>query len=635
MVELILFLPLISAALALAASNVIGARTGMVISLALMTVAALLSWLIAFSVTFGGGGTDQIVIGEWFVAGDLDVAWTLRLDALSAVFFVIITTLCALAQLYALGAMADGPRGFWFNGCLSLLAFALLLLVSADNFAQLFFGWEGALAAAFMLIAFEPEQRTASSAPSMFVAIHRVGSIAILLAIGAVLMTTGSLNFNDLFAAVPLLADEPSGVLGLSVLTAISVLFAITILVRAGQVFVHGWWSAAATAPITAAAVIAMVGAGSAAVFLAARLSPLWEFSSTAGAVFVVFGALTAVLAAAAAGAQQDTRMVGAFAASSQLGVVLLAVGVGAYGVAVLHFIAAAVGMMLLKLVMGSVAKALQGEYDLRRMGGLWRQLPFTHALALVAVLSLTGLPFTTGQISRELIASAAFDSGGFLGLAAYALLLVTAFLTALFGWRLIFLTFYGKQRAGLDTMKAVREPSIAMSVAMVPLAICALAVGLALAPAMQATDGAFWGGSLFSLVPRDLSDTPFLVVAVPVVVSALGTVLAVVRFWGPAHRGQAGGSPIGASVRAAAQMGTQYKTLVVLPAMAVGQRLWWLDSRVIDRLGAEKVPTTARQSSKAVGRMQSGYLYHYVFVMIAGLAVVLALMLASAQGFL
>ncbi|WP_420392899.1 NADH-quinone oxidoreductase subunit L [Acuticoccus sp.] len=645
MVEIIVFLPLAGFLFAFLLGRQLGAFTAQVVTTGLLFVSAALSWIVFIAWGYGNAETERVLIAEWIVSGDLEIAWRLRVDTLTAVMLVVVNTVSALVHLYSFGYMSHDDAKAKFFAYLSLFTFAMLMLVTADNLVQMFFGWEGVGLASYLLIGFWSDRPSANAAAIKAFVVNRVGDFGYLLGIFTLFALTGAVQLDAIFAAAPAMAQASFGFLGLEVpaLELACVLLFIGAMGKSAQFLLHTWLPDAMEGPTPVSALIHAATMVTAGVFMVARMSPLYEFAPTALTVVALVGAVTAFFAATVGCAQNDIKRVIAYSTCSQLGYMFVALGVGAYGIAIFHLFTHAFFKALLFLGAGSVIHAMHEEQDLRRMGGLWRKIPLTYAGMVIGTLALTGFPFTAGYYSKDLVVEAAFAAGTPAALFGFVLLVIAAVLTSFYSWRLIFMAFHGRTRAAADTFKHAHESPWTMLLPMGLLAVGALGAGAAFVHAFEGDPtGEFWNGSLFAGVGNhvlhDLHEVPQWVVLAPAEAFVVGFVIAVVCYLAVPSLPERFTRAVPAVHRFFLNkwyFDELYEVLFVRPARWLGRTFWKGDARVIDGVGPDGVAARVRDVAALAQRFQSGYLYHYAFVMLTGIAVFVSVMIALDRGVL
>ncbi|MGQ0559819.1 MAG: NADH-quinone oxidoreductase subunit L, partial [Sphingosinicella sp.] len=457
-IQLIVFLPLLAALVAGLGNRALGNTAAKLVTTGALTIGMLLSWPIFFSF-LGGAEPYNVPLFRWIASGDLQVAWALQVDALTALMLVVVTTVSALVHLYSWGYMAEDDSQPRFFAYLSLFSFAMLMLVTADNLVQLFFGWEGVGLASYLLIGFWYHKPSANAAALKAFIVNRVGDFGFSLGIFATFLVFGTVSIPDILAASPGMAGSTIGFLGgrIDTMTLICVLLFIGAMGKSAQLGLHTWLPDAMEGPTPVSALIHAATMVTAGVFMVCRLSPMFETSETALAVVTIVGAATAFFAATVGTAQNDIKRVIAYSTCSQLGYMFFAAGVGAYGAAMFHLFTHAFFKALLFLGAGSVIHAMHHEQDMRFYGGLRREIPFTFWAMMIGTLSITGVGIIqlfglpglgfAGFFSKDAIIESAYASGTPLGGLAFTIGVVSALLTSFYSWRLMFLTFYGAPR--------------------------------------------------------------------------------------------------------------------------------------------------------------------------------------------
>jgi len=623
------FLPLIAAFIAGFFGRWIGDRGAQLVTCLALVVSAVLGAIVFWSVAFGGHART-IELLTWINAGDLEVHWALRYDTLSAVMVAMVTLVSAMVHIYSVGYMAHDKSVPRFMSYLSLFTFFMLMLVTSDNFVQLFFGWEGVGLASYLLIGFWYDRPTANAAAIKAFVVNRVGDFGFALGIFAVYLIFGSLQFDTVFAGAPDASHHTIGFLGHQVdaLTITCILLFVGAMGKSAQLGLHTWLPDAMEGPTPVSALIHAATMVTSGVFMLARLSPLFEYSPTALAIVVVVGGSTAMFAATIGMAQNDIKRVIAYSTCSQLGYMFFAAGVSAYGAAMFHLLTHAFFKALLFLGAGSVIHAVSGEQDMRKMGGLRSLIPATYVLMWIGSLALAGIWPFAGYYSKDTILEASWAAGTDVGHYAYWLGTFAAFLTAFYSWRLIFMTFHGKPRATREVMAHVHESPPVMILPLVVLAAGALFAGM-IGYHWLVGEGreAFWGDSILVLPGHDTvggaEHVPFWVSKLPLAMGVIGIVVAWI-----AYIVQAGlpawfahyFRPIYLFLLNKWYIDELYDAVIVRPAMWFGIRLWKDgDGAVIDGFGPDGFAKMTRSMAAVLSRFQTGYLYHYVFAMFVG----------------
>ncbi|MEZ0213597.1 MAG: NADH-quinone oxidoreductase subunit L [Xanthobacteraceae bacterium] len=630
MYQAIVFLPLIGFLIAGLFGGLLGARASELITTGLLFVSCLLSWITFFSTGFGhNDGTVELF--TWIASGDLDVKWALRVDTLTAVMLIVVTTVSSLVHLYSVGYMHEDPSRPRFFAYLSLFTFAMLMLVTADNLVQMFFGWEGVGLASYLLIGFWYEKPSACAAAMKAFIVNRVGDFGFALGIFAVFLMTGSVAFEQVFAAAPSLTGKTIAFLGheWDAPTVICLLLFVGAMGKSAQFGLHTWLPDAMEGPTPVSALIHAATMVTAGVFMVARLSPLFELSQTALNVVIFFGATTAFFAATIGLVQNDIKRVIAYSTCSQLGYMFVALGTGAYSVGIFHLFTHAFFKALLFLGAGSVIHAMHHEQDMRHMGGLYKKIPFTYAMMLVGTLALTGFPFTAGYYSKDAIIEAAFVSHSPMATYGWVMTVLAAALTSFYSWRLAFMTFHGHPHDHHHYDHAHESPP-SMTVPLGVLAVGALFAGMVFAPYFIGHHvEEFFREAIFmapeNKILEEMHHVPAWAKYAPTVMMVIGFAFA---YWmyivNPAVP------------KALARrndllyrfllnkwyIDELYEIVFVRSAKWLGTFLWKEgDGRVIDGFGPDGVSARVLDVTGRVVRLQTGYLYHYAFVMLVGVA--------------
>ena len=577
------------------------------------------------------GHEARIPLFNFIVSGDLKVDWALRIDPLTAVMLVVVTTVSGLVHLYSIGYMAEDPYKPRFFSYLSFFTFAMLMLVTADNLAQLFFGWEGVGLSSYLLIGFWFHKPEANAAAIKAFVVNRIGDFGFALGIFAVFLLTGSIDFDTIFAQAPALAGKSFHYLGFNAdaLTVICLLLFMGAMGKSAQFLLHTWLPDAMEGPTPVSALIHAATMVTAGVFMVARLSPLFELAPTAAAFVTFIGATTAIFAATVGLVQNDIKRIIAYSTCSQLGYMFVAMGVGAYSVGMFHLFTHAFFKALLFLGSGSVILAMHHEQDIRKMGGLWRKIPFTYATMLAGTLALTGFPFTAGYYSKDAIIEAAAVGSNSMAVYGFVMTVAAAALTSFYSWRLIFKTFHGEPHDH-HHYEAARESAKVMLVPLAILAAGSIAAGW-LFFGFFTGHGAeeFFRESLKfapgNTVLEDMEHLPLLTSLAPTIMMVGGFLVAwqfyIRRPDQPAALAR--NQPVlYRFLLNAWYFDRIYDFLIVRPTMRLGRFLWkGGDGFVIDGFGPDGISARVLDVTRNVVRLQTGYLYHYAFAMLIGVA--------------
>jgi NADH-quinone oxidoreductase subunit L len=638
MYQAIVFLPLIGAIFAGFFGWLVPARASEVITTSLVLITALLSWFAFYQVGIEGHET-RIELLRFIDSGALQTSWALRIDTLTAVMLVVVTTVSGLVHLYSIGYMEEDPHRPRFFAYLSLFTFAMLALVTADNFLQLFFGWEGVGLMSYLLIGFWYHRPSANAAAIKAFIVNRVGDFGFALGIFAVFTVFNSLQYDTVFASAPDQVGKTMEFLGMQVdvLTTICLLLFVGAMGKSAQFLLHTWLPDAMEGPTPVSTLIHAATMVTAGVFMVARLSPLFELAPIALAVVTFFGATTAFFAATVGLVQNDIKRVVAYSTCSQLGYMFVAEGVGAYGTGIFHLFTHAFFKALLFLGAGAVIIALHHEQDMRRMGALRKVLPFTWAMMLIGTLSLTGFPFTSGFVSKDAVIEAAYAAHSPIGMYGFVLTAVAALLTSFYSWRLMFLTFEGKPREKPKVLEHAHEPPWTMGLPLILLSLGSLLAGAIFMRFFIGGDEvSFWRGSLVTH-GAEHHEVPLLVMLTPTLAMAAGFAVAWYFYiTNPLV-------PFGLSKRFrglyqfllnAWYFDALYDFLFVRPAKRIGRFLWKTgDGTIIDGLGPDGVAARVIDITNRVVKLQSGYIYHYAFVMLVGVALLITYFIFAGGG--
>jgi NADH-quinone oxidoreductase subunit L len=605
-----------------------GSRAAELITTGFLMVAAALSWWTLGEVGFGHHDV-RVDLFPWITSGDLQVSWALRVDTLTAVMLVVVNTVSSLVHLYSIGYMDEDPNRPRFFGYLSLFTFAMLMLVTSDNLVQLFFGWEGVGLASYLLIGFWYQKPSANAAAIKAFVVNRVGDFGFALGIFAVFMLIGSTDFETIFGAAPGLTGKTIDFFGwhADALTLTCLLLFMGAMGKSAQFMLHTWLPDAMEGPTPVSALIHAATMVTAGVFMVARLSPLFELAPTAQAFVMFIGATTAFFAATIGLVQNDIKRIVAYSTCSQLGYMFVAMGAGAYSVGMFHLFTHAFFKALLFLGSGSVIYAMHHEQDIRNMGGLWKKIPYTFAVMCIGTLALTGFPMFAGYFSKDAIIESAYASHNPFSTYAYLLTVGAAGLTSFYSWRLIFKTFFGEPH-DREHYEAAHESPLWMLVPIGVLAFGSIFSGFPFKEIFAGSGVEEFFRESVKMNPHILEDMehmphwlgwlPFLMMAGGFLVSYI---FYISRPYLPVHL--------------AAQQPLLYQFLLnkwyfdelydlifVRPTKWIGRFLWKVgDGKIIDGLGPDGVSARVLDITRNAVKLQTGYLYHYAFAMLIGVA--------------
>jgi NADH-quinone oxidoreductase subunit L len=600
----------------------------MYLTTALLCISAILSWVV-FAGFLHEGHDVKVELFRWVNSGALTANWAFRIDTLTAVMLVVVNTVSALVHIYSLGYMSHDEHQPRFFAYLSLFTFAMLMLVTSDNLLQMFFGWEGVGLASYLLIGFWYTRESANAAAIKAFVVNRVGDFGFALGIFGCFYIFQSIEFDAIFAAAPTAAGKTMHFLNwdIDAVTVLCLLLFMGAMGKSAQFLLHTWLPDAMEGPTPVSALIHAATMVTAGVFLVARMSPLFELAPHAKEFVVIIGAITAFFAATVGLVQNDIKRVIAYSTCSQLGYMFVALGLGAYGVAIFHLFTHAFFKALLFLGSGSVIHAMSGEQDMRKMGGLAPYIRKTWILMVIGNLALTGFPLTAGYYSKDAIIESAFAGhSGF----AFALLIIAAFCTSFYSWRLAFMTFNGKSHVDAHTLEHVHESPNVMLVPLYVLAAGALAAGYIFKDYFIGHDEAlFWGSAIYRAPENEIihaiHEVPGWVSYAPFAVMVLGFLLAglfYVRNTALPKRLAEMNWPLYQFLLNKWYFDEIYDFLFVRPAMWLGRFLWKKgDGMVIDGIGPDGVSARVVDVTRGVVRLQTGFVYHYAFAMLIGVA--------------
>jgi NADH-quinone oxidoreductase subunit L len=618
-----------------------GSRAAELVTTVFLFASMLLSWFGFIEVGFFQRDSHAPLF-PWIASGDLHVDWALRIDPLSAVMLVVVTTISAFVHLYSIGYMEEDPHRPRFFSYLSLFTFAMLMLATSDNLVQLYFGWEGVGLMSYLLIGFWYHKPEANAAAIKAFIVNRIGDFGFALGIFAVFAMTGAVDFGTVFAEAPSLTGKNIHFLSWEVdaLTLICLLLFMGAMGKSAQFLLHTWLPDAMEGPTPVSALIHAATMVTAGVFMVARLSPLFELAPAAQSFVTFIGATTAFFAATVALVQNDIKRIVAYSTCSQLGYMFVAMGVGAYSVGMFHLFTHAFFKALLFLGSGSVIMAMHHEQDIRYMGGLKDKMPFTYWTMVIGTLALTGFPLTAGYFSKDAIIEAAYV--GTNSMAFYALLMtvIAAGLTAFYSWRLIFLTFHGSPYDHHHYEQA-RESSL---VVLIPLGFLAAGSILSGYPFKEIFAGSnvteFFRDSLrfggTENILEALHHVPYAIAMLPTLMMALGFMVAwefyIRRPELPQELARQH-EPLYEFLLNKWYFDELYEFFIVRPTLWLGRILWKQgDGALIDGLGPDGISARVLDVTRGVVRLQTGYLYHYAFAMLIGVAALITWFMFSGQ---
>jgi len=625
----IVLLPLVGSIISGFFGKRLGAKSCQILTSLFVSLSGILSLFIFYEVFVHDYSSNKLIF-NWISSGDFHVNWSIYIDPLTSVMLVVVSLISSIIHFYSIGYMSHDPHKPRFMAYLSLFTFTMLTLVTADNFLQLYFGWEGVGLCSYLLIGFWFKKPSANAAAIKAFIVNRVGDFGLAIGIFLIFFFYGTVNYNEVFQQTPLLLQKEIIFLGIqfNLITLICLLLFMGAMGKSAQILLHTWLPDAMEGPTPVSALIHAATMVTAGVFLVVRCSPIFEYSQVALNVVATVGMVTAFFAATVALVQNDIKKIVAYSTCSQLGYMFFAAGVGAYHVAIFHLFTHAFFKALLFLGSGCVIHSFNEEQDIRSMGGVWKKIPYTYALMIIGTLALTGFPFLSGYYSKEAIIEFAYLKGSTIGYYAAAVGIFTALLTAIYSWRLIFKTFHGKYNNKKNNLSSIQESPLTMLIPSCLLAIGAIITGILFKETFTGSDTQFWNNSILFLqtIQHDHPPTWLLVITPLVVIIAIPTAYYLfvenekilknfvlknqtlynflVNKW---------------------YFDDFYNFIFVEPIKKIGLFFWKKgDINTIDRYGPDGLSRLVKIISDKAVNFQSGYLYHYAFVMLVGFSILL-----------
>ena len=634
MAYLLVFLPLVASFIVGIFGRFLGDKISQLITCSFVLISSALSIYI-FSDVAINSNTYNLKIFNWITSGGLVLNWSINIDTLTSVMLVVVTSVSALVHVYSVGYMSHDPDKPRFMSYLSLFTFMMLMLVTSDNFLQLFFGWEGVGLASYLLIGFWYKKPSANSAAIKAFVVNRVGDFGLAIGIFLIFKYTGSVNFVDVFKAIPTLLDKNISMLGIeaSLINFICIFLFIGAMGKSAQIFLHTWLPDAMEGPTPVSALIHAATMVTAGVFLVVRCSPIFEYSPFVLNIIVLVGATTAFFAGTIGLVQNDIKRVIAYSTCSQLGYMFFAAGLGAYHIAIFHLFTHAFFKALLFLGAGSVIHAFNDEQDMRNMGGVWKKIPYTYSLMIIGTLALTGFPFLSGFFSKDAIIETAYSSTSFFAGYAVTIGVLTAFMTSLYSWRLIFMTFHGTYNNKNISLSKVHESPAVMLVPLLFLALGAIFAGYAFKDYFIGSQFIqFWNSSIFFLKEFVLLHPPLWFLLLTPILVLLAIPLSY-YFFVKDKKSLDGfieiNKPLYNFLVNKWYFDELYDFLFVKPAKKIGTFFWKIgDGTIIDGFGPDGLTKLIKSVSDKAVQFQSGFLYHYAFVILIGLSILLTYMM-------
>ncbi len=632
----IIFLPLIASIISGFFGRYIGYRNSEIVTSALVSISALLSIYVLYQVIVNQY-EENIVIATWISSGSLDVNWSMLIDPLSAVMLVVVTSVSALVHIYSIGYMSHDPHKPRFMAYLSLFTFAMLMLVTSDNFIQLFFGWEGVGLCSYFLIGFWFKKESANAAAIKAFVVNRVGDFGFALGIFLIFYLFGTVNYSEVFQQIPTVVDKNLSFLGFEVkaIDLVCLLLFIGAMGKSAQILLHTWLPDAMEGPTPVSALIHAATMVTAGVFLVVRCSPIYEYSPLILNFITIVGMTTAFFAATVALVQIDIKKIIAYSTCSQLGYMFFAAGVGAYNVAMFHLFTHAFFKALLFLGSGSVIHAFKDEQNINNMGGVWKKLPYTYALMIIGTLALTGFPFLSGFYSKDAIIEFAYLKGNTTGYYAAGIGIITAFLTSIYSWRLIFKTFHGEYNNKEIKIEETHESPLVMLVPLFILSIGAVFAGFLFKGLFIGHgENLFWAESIKFLEPLSTEHPPLwflLLTPCLVLLSIPITYYLFVKNKELPNSIASMNKPLYNFLVNKWYFDELYNVLFIKSSKKLGLFLWkFCDGTIIDGFGPDGISSFIKKCSIKATKFQSGFIYQYAFVMLLGFSALLTFLIVK-----
>jgi len=631
----VIFLPLLGSLIGYFGKS-FGSLFSEIVTAIFVSLAGILSFLIFYNGIFHGDYGNYKIF-EWISSGKFIANWSINIDPLSSVMLVVVTSVSALVHIYSIGYMSQDPHKPRFMAYLSLFTFSMLTLVVSDNFLQLFFGWEGVGLCSYLLIGFWYKKNSANNAAIKAFIVNRVGDFGLAIGIFLIFYHFGTINYKEFFQLVPQYTDKNISFVFFegNIISLICLFLFIGAMGKSAQFLLHTWLPDAMEGPTPVSALIHAATMVTAGVFLVVRCSPLFEYSQFALNIVAIIGMITALFAASVALVQNDIKKIIAYSTCSQLGYMFFAAGIGAYHVAIFHLFTHAFFKALLFLGSGSVIHAFKDEQDIRNMGGVWKKLPYSYALMLIGTLALTGFPFLSGFYSKDAIIEFAFLKNSIIGNYAATIGILTAFLTAIYSWRLLFKTFHGSYNNKKIKYKETHESPLIMIFPLIFLALGAIFSGYIFKEIFIGHHSQdFWKESIFFLneITHDhvplwlLIVTPILVIsAIPISYYFFIKDTKILSDFKNTNK------PLYDFLLNKWYIDELYDFIFVIPLKKIGYFFWKKgDQGTIDRFGPDGISKIVKFISNKAVQFQSGYIYDYAFVMLIGLSALITYLILN-----
>ena len=632
---LIIFLPLLGSIISGFFGKYLGSRNSEILTSLFISISAIFSFLIFYKV-LNQNYTNNLNILTWIKIGRLNVNWSITIDALSSVMLVVVTLVSSLVHIYSIGYMSEDPHKQRFMSYLSLFTFSMLILVTSDNFLQLFFGWEGVGLCSYFLIGFWFKKESANAAAIKAFVVNRVGDFGFALGIFLIFYLFGTVNYDEVFELTPNILNKELSFLGFNInaINLICILLFVGAMGKSAQIFLHTWLPDAMEGPTPVSALIHAATMVTAGVFLVVRCSPIFEYSPLALNIITIVGMTTAFFAATVALVQDDIKKIIAYSTCSQLGYMFFAAGVGAYNVAMFHLFTHAFFKALLFLGSGSVIHSFKNEQNINAMGGVWKKLPYTWLLMIIGTLALTGFPFLSGFYSKDAIIEFSYLSGNTTGYFAAGIGIFTAFLTSIYSWRLMLKTFHGNYNNKIISKNSIHESPLIMIIPLIILAIGAIFSGFLFKDLFIGVESSdkFWRDSILFLEPLSQDHPPLWFILFTPILVILSIPIAYYLFIKNkeiTNEIVRGNLPLYNFLKNKWYFDEIYHFLFIKSSKKIGLFFWKkIDLKIIDRFGPDGISSLIKKISFIAVKFQNGFIYHYAFVMLLGFSALLTFLI-------
>ena len=626
----IVLLPLLGSIISGFFGKIIGTKQCQILTSSLVSISAIISLYIFYEVLINDYSSNKLIF-NWISSGNFNVNWSVYIDPVTSVMLVVVSLISSIIHFYSIGYMSHDPHKTRFMSYLSLFTFSMLVLVTGDNFLQLFFGWGGVGLCSYLLIGFWYKKPSANYAAMKAFIVNRVGDFGFAIGIFLIFFFYGTVNYNEVFQLTPSFANKEIIFLGIqfNLITLICLMLFIGAMGKSAQFLLHTWLPDAMEGPTPVSALIHAATMVTAGVFLVIRCSPIFEYSQVALNVVAIVGMVTAIFAATVALVQNDIKKIIAYSTCSQLGYMFFAAGVGAYHIALFHLFTHAFFKALLFLGSGCVIHSFNEEQDISLMGGVWKKIPYTYVLMIIGTLALTGFPFLSGFYSKDAIIEFAYLKGNSISYLAATVGIFTALLTAIYSWRLIFKTFHGKYNNKKIKIRSIHESSIIMLIPASLLGIGSIVAGILFKDIFIGHDvSKFWGDSILFLETFSHAHPPFFIIILTPLIVILAIPFSYYLF---IKNEKIVKNLISRNVLIYKFLLNKwyfdelYNLIFVEPIKKIGTFFWRKgDINTIDRYGPDGLSKLIKIISDKSVNFQSGYLYHYAFVMLVGFSVIL-----------